>query len=97
MQRPDSPDPREADDALHGGTARAAHQPPPGGRLLTADEAIEILITGDHPDSARGALEFDAALVQALREGWLVACRMPDGQVAFTPVDQDPPGPTPTS
>jgi hypothetical protein len=97
MQRPDSTDPREADDALHGGTARAAYQPPPGGRLLTADEAVEILVTGNHPSSARGTLAFDAVLIQALREGWFVACRMPDGQVAFTPVDPDQQKPTSTS
>ena len=85
----------EAADAAQGGTPQAAHQPPPGGRLLTADEAVDFLITGDHPDSARGTLAFDAALVEALRAGWLLACRMPDGQIAFTRVAEDSTGLTP--
>lgn len=88
-------DPSTAADAAQGSTPQGAYQLPPGGRLLTADEAVELLITGEHPDSTRGTIEFDAALIEALREGWLVACRMPDGQVAFTSVAEDTTGLTP--
>jgi hypothetical protein len=58
---------------------------PPGARLLTADEAITAIITGDHPQSDVGSLPLDAAFIDALRLGVLVACRLPDGRLAFTP------------
>ncbi|MEV8504514.1 hypothetical protein AB0368_06735 [Actinoplanes sp. NPDC051475] len=68
---------------------------PPGSRLLTADEAVEALITGDHGEAAPGTLELDAALVELLRSGQIVAARMPDQRIAFSPVpaadDQSPP------
>jgi hypothetical protein len=57
---------------------------PPGARLLTADEAITAIVTGDHPQSDVGSLPLDAAFIDALRLGVLVACRLPDGQLAFT-------------
>lgn len=94
-EQPNPDGPSEAADAAQGGTPQPAYQPPPGGRLLTADEAAELLITGDHPEGARGTIELDAALIQALREGWLVACRMPDGKIAFTRVTEDTTGLTP--
>jgi hypothetical protein len=58
---------------------------PPGARLLTADEAITAIVTGDHPQSDVGSLPLDAAFIDALRLGVLVACRLPDGRLAFTP------------
>lgn len=59
---------------------------PPGGRLLSADEAVDLLVTGDHPDSRRGSLILDAAMIDALRDGQIVACLLADGQIAFTRV-----------
>jgi hypothetical protein len=61
---------------------------PPGGRLLSADEAVDLLVTGDHPDSRRGSLILDAAMIEALRAGQIVACLLADGQIAFTRVTQ---------
>jgi hypothetical protein len=58
---------------------------PPGGQLLTADEAITAIVTGDHPQSDVGSLPLDAAVIDALRLGVLVACRLRDGRLAFTP------------
>lgn len=94
-EQPNTQDFSQAPDAAQGGTPHTAQQPPPGGQLLTADEAVEFLITGDHPDSAHGTLAFDAALIEALRAGWLTACRMPDGQIAFTRAAEDTTGLTP--
>jgi hypothetical protein len=90
QEQPKTHDSFEPVEGAQGDIPQVAPQLPPGGRLLTADEAVDVLVTGDHPDSARGTIAFDAALVEALREGWLVACRMPDGQVAFTRVADDP-------
>ncbi|GIM90126.1 hypothetical protein [Paractinoplanes toevensis] len=86
-----------ADDPNDSGTAHLAPPLPAGARLLTADEAVAVLITGEHPDGDRGTLAFDAALVEALRQGWLLACRLPDGQIAFTRPTLDTPGQPPTS
>jgi hypothetical protein len=86
QQQPNTHGSPEPVETAQGDTPQTAPQLPSGGRLLTTDEAVEVLVTGDHPEGARGTVEFDAALIEALREGWLVACRMPDGQVAFTRV-----------
>jgi hypothetical protein len=59
-------------------------QLPSGARLLTTDEAIALIVTGDHPQSDVGSLPLDAAFIDALRLGVLVACRLPDGRLAFT-------------
>ena len=57
---------------------------PPGARLLSAQEAVDALVSGDHPESARGDLAFDGRLIELLRQGHLIACRLPDGRIAFT-------------
>ena len=57
---------------------------PPGAQMLTADEAISLIVTGDHPQSDIGGLAMDAAVIDALRLGVIVACRLPDGRLAFT-------------
>lgn len=57
---------------------------PPGARLLSAQEAVDALVSGDHPESARGDLALDGRLIQLLRQGRLLACRLPDGRIAFT-------------
>jgi hypothetical protein len=71
------------------GRAEAANpgtppQAPPGGRLLSVDEAIEALVTGDHTASATGSLPLDGALIDLLRDGSIIACRTADGRLAFT-------------
>jgi hypothetical protein len=86
-----------AENADDGGTAHPRIPLPPGAQLLTADEAVEALVFGDHPEGKRGTLELDAALVEGLRQGWLLACRLPDGQIALTRPTQDTPGQPPTS
>ena len=68
-------------------------QAPPGGRLLTVDEAIELIVIGEHPEAATGNVHLDAALIDTLRSGIVVACRMPDGRLAFSRV---PPTAPPT-
>ena len=95
QDQPNMPDSSEAADAAQHGTPPATPPLPPGARLLTTDEAVELLVTGDHSHTTHGTLEFDAALVEALREGWLVACHMPQGQIAFTRVTEDTTGLTP--
>jgi hypothetical protein len=59
-------------------------QIPPGARLLSADEAVDLLVTGDHAESPTGNLLFDVALIDLLRVGTIVACQLPDGRLAFT-------------
>jgi hypothetical protein len=34
---------------------------PPGARLLSPDEAVDLLVTGDHPDSDTGTVALDSA------------------------------------
>ena len=58
---------------------------PAGAQLLDADEVIDALVTGDHTDAATGSVALDAALIDALRAGLIMACRLPDGRIAFTP------------
>lgn len=63
---------------------------PLGARLLSADEAVELLVAGDHHGSDRGALDLDGALIDALRDGQILACLFADGRLAFTPAHHDP-------
>jgi hypothetical protein len=63
---------------------------PPGARLLSADEAIDTLVTGDHVSAGDGSLALDAALIDALRAGLVTASRLPDGQIALTRGSDDP-------
>jgi len=63
---------------------------PPGARLLTADEAVELLLVSDHPDARRGSIALDGALIEGLRRGLIVACQLPDGRIAFTRPSADP-------
>lgn len=67
---------------------------PPGGRLLAADEAVSLLVMGDHSESRDGSLAIDAALIEAIRQGHIVACLFGDGRVAFTPATQQSAGST---
>jgi len=57
---------------------------PPGARLLTADEAVDLLVTGDHPDSDTGTVTLDGALIGAIRSGLIAACQLANGQIGFT-------------
>ncbi|MEV4511536.1 hypothetical protein AB0K00_21490 [Dactylosporangium sp. NPDC049525] len=58
---------------------------PAGAQLLSVDEVVDALVTGDHADTATGTVALDAALIDALRAGLLVACRLSDGRIAFAP------------
>jgi hypothetical protein len=62
---------------------------PSGARLLSADEAIDTLAAGDHPDTSGGSIALDVALIDLLRAGRIIACRLSDGRVAFTRVLPD--------
>lgn len=57
---------------------------PPGARLLSAQEAVDALVSGDHPESPQGSLAIDGGLIELLRQGRIIACRLPDGRIAFT-------------
>jgi hypothetical protein len=57
---------------------------PPGARLLSAQEAVDALVSGDHPQTAQGSLAMDGGLIELLRQGHIIACRLPDGRLAFT-------------
>lgn len=76
--------PPEPNDPLRKGESTNLPDLPPGARILPADEAVELLVTGDHPQAGAGSLALDGALVAALRDGLVVACQLPDGQIAFT-------------
>ena len=86
------PEPADPDTPADADPGAAGQQPappglaplPPGARLLTADEAITAIVAGDHPQSDVGSLPLDAASIDALRLGVFVACRLPDGRLAFT-------------
>jgi len=57
---------------------------PPGARPLTADEAVDMLVTGEHPESDSGTITLDSTLIEGLRGGLIVACELSDGRIAFT-------------
>lgn len=63
---------------------------PPGARPLSADAAVDLIVTGHHPEAATGNPALDAVLVEGLRAGLLVACQHADGQLAFTRTDAPP-------
>jgi len=58
---------------------------PPGARYLSADDAIYLIITGDHVTGADSTLARDGVLVAVLRSGWIHAAQMPDGTLTFIP------------
>lgn len=58
---------------------------PPGVvRWLTTDEAVEVIVAGDHPEVGAGSLGHDVALIELLRTGRVLAARLSDGRLAFT-------------
>ncbi|MCY1141520.1 hypothetical protein OWR29_26280 [Actinoplanes sp. Pm04-4] len=65
--------------------------PQSGIRLLTAGEAIDAIHSGDHPQSSLGSTALDVAAADALRAGAIVACLLPDGQLAFILAPATPP------
>ncbi len=65
-------------------TVPARPPAPPGGRLPTVDEAAHLITTGDHPGVWAGSLPLDAALLEALRSGRIVAAQTADGHLVFT-------------
>ncbi|OAA19316.1 hypothetical protein UG55_10929 [Frankia sp. EI5c] len=58
---------------------------PPGAVALTADELARILATGGHPQDGAGTPDLGAALVELVRAGRLLAVRLPDQRLAFSP------------
>jgi hypothetical protein len=57
---------------------------PPGATLLSADEAVNAIVTTDHPEAARGNVVMDTALVEMIRDGEIICVRLSDGRLAFT-------------
>ena len=57
---------------------------PPGATLLTADEAVQAVVTNDHPEAVLGSVQMDTGLVTLLRSGQVLAVRLADGRLAFT-------------
>lgn len=57
---------------------------PPGARPLSLQEAVDALVSGDHPESLHGGLALDDGLIELLRRGHIIACRLLDGRLAFT-------------
>lgn len=63
-------------------TVRAA--PDHHARLLTADEAVDRILLGDHPEADSSTVSLDGSLVELLRAGAVTAALRPDGRLAFT-------------
>jgi hypothetical protein len=63
---------------------------PPGARLLSVDDAVDKLVTGDHAGATTGSVVLDTTLIDAIRTGLIVACQLPDGRLAFAPTGTDP-------
>ncbi|EFC84501.1 hypothetical protein [Parafrankia sp. EUN1f] len=63
----------------------AAVDMPPGAVAVTADELAAILARGGHPDDGAGTADLGAALVDLVRTGRLLAVRLPDSRLAFSP------------
>lgn len=59
---------------------------PEGAIPLTVDEAVEAIVTGNHPEADRGSVLIDAALIEGLRSGEYIAARFLDGRLAFQAV-----------
>ena len=55
---------------------------------LSPDEAIEAILTSDHPEGAAGSVEMDAGLIELIRGGLMSVCRFPDGRLAFSPTQK---------
>jgi hypothetical protein len=47
-------------------------------RVLSTEEAVHRIVTGDHRDGARGSLAVDVALIDLLQEGTATASLRPD-------------------
>lgn len=56
---------------------------PEDAQVLTTEEAVAVIESGDHPEAGAGSPAFDAALIQGLRTGRLMAARLPDGRLAL--------------
>lgn len=63
---------------------------PEGATLLTADQAVEAIVQGDHPEAESGGVVMDASLVEAIRAGEIVCARLSDGRLAFTKAEGKP-------
>ncbi len=95
VEDPARADPASTDACPPPGTVAGTPDLPPGARLLPPDEAVTRIVTGDHPEAARGGVDMDAALVDAVRSGEIIACRLADGRLAFTRVAGGPDRPSP--
>lgn len=58
-------------------------QLPEGSVQLTADQAAEAILTGDHPESLMGGVAMDCDLIDLIRLGLVIAVRLADGRLAF--------------
>jgi hypothetical protein len=57
---------------------------PEGAVQLSEDEAVQAIVTGNHPGADRGNAEFDSAVVEMIRRGLVSVARLADGQLSFT-------------
>lgn len=73
-----------ADCEMEGVTVMGLPDLPPGARLLTVDDAVDRITSGDHEGAGTGSVALDVALIDALRAGLVVACERHDGKLAFT-------------
>lgn len=59
-------------------------QPPPGGRILTPEEAIQTIESGDHVGSMGGSPGLNEVLVIIIRLGFVTIALQADGQLAIS-------------
>ncbi|MCK9921301.1 hypothetical protein MXD61_05190 [Frankia sp. AgPm24] len=76
--------------AGHSTPAIATPPLPPSAQLLTPDTAAHLITTGAHTHGQHGDLAIDLGLIDALRNGAILAVRLPDGTLAFTPAPHHP-------
>lgn len=57
---------------------------PDGATHLTTDEAVEMVVTGNHPQSVDGNVITDAVVIELLRRDLAVAIRLADGTLGLS-------------
>lgn len=57
---------------------------PPGARVLAPDDAVHLLVAGNHLTGQHDDLALVVDFIDALHAGLIIAARMPDGTLAFT-------------
>lgn len=49
-------------------------------RTLTADEAVEVIVTGNHAQATQGNLEVDGTMIELVRAGFIV-CSLDENNI----------------